>query len=216
MAKPDVPNSMHAANGASSISPTDGTSTGLESSTVSRAKKAFKAFDDLQNAAKEVLKYSETIGKVEEVLDRHDAMENASEKKDDEIAKLKSANEVQMDRYVKRWSAWQEEKVQLEHKAENLQNDLDARVRLTEKQKDEHAQSLEQVKKELETERKKVAKLTEELEMERTKAQEADRKLNSCNEQLKEWEENLCLLKEVDFKTLSVVFHTLVSMFGRH
>ncbi|MCJ1268927.1 hypothetical protein MMC22_008815 [Lobaria immixta] len=200
MAKPDVSNGTPAANGASSISPPDGTSTSLESSTVSRAKQALKALNDFQDAAKEMFKYPETLGKVEEALDRHDAMEKASKEKDLKIAQLESANQVQLSSHEKRWSAWEEKKSQLECKVKDLEKASEARAGETEKKRAIHEQSLAQVKKELETEKDNVAKLTKELEKANTKIQEANKKLNSCNERLKEWEGNLSLLKEVDFK----------------
>ena len=205
MARPDVSKS-NAANGASVISPTIGASTSPENSTASETRQAFKAWNDFQDAAKEMFKYSETLGKVEEALDQHNAMKNASEEKDLKIATLESANQVQLSCHEKRWSDWQEEKDQLERKVKALEKASKARAGVTEKERATHEQSLAQVKKELETEKKNVERLTKELEMANTKTQEADKKLNDCNEQLKKWECNLSSLKELDFEALSVIF----------
>lgn len=195
MVKPDVPNCPNAVNGASPNS---------EDSAVSRAKQAFKAWYGFQDAAKEMLKYSEALGNVEEVLDRHHAMENATRSKDTRIATLESANQVQIDGYEKRYSMWKEEKCQLERRVRDLETDLAARTGLSEKQKATHAQAVAQLKKDLETEKKTVAKLTKELETSNTKTQEANKRIGHCIEQLNDWEGNCALLKELDFKVLSV------------
>lgn len=206
MVKPDVPNGTHTANGPSSISAIDGAFMDPEGSIVSRAKKAFKVWYDLQDAAKEMVKYSEDLGKVEEVLDRHRGMEDATRSRDSRIATLESANQVSLDTYDKRYKAWEGEKSQLESKVKKLETDVAARARMTEKQKAAHAQSVAQMKKDLDTEKRTVAKLTKELEIANKKTQDTNTKLGRCNEQLKEWEGNLSLLKEVDFKVLSVRF----------
>lgn len=202
MAKSDV-NNTNAANGASI---TIGASTSPENSTASRTKQAIKAWNGLQDAAKEMFKYSDTLGKFEEALDRHNAMEIASEKKDREIERLESANQVLISSHEKRWSTWEEKKIELECKVKDLEKASETRAGVAERERATHEQSLVQVKKKLETEKENVAKLTKELDVANTKAQEVNKKLNSCNERLKEWEGNLNLLKEVDFKDLSVGF----------
>lgn len=195
MVKPDVPNGPNAVNGASPNS---------EDSAVSRAKQAFKAYYVFQDAAKEMLKYSEALGNIEEVLDRHHAMENATRSKDTLIANLESANQVHIDGYEKRYTMWNEEKCQLERRVRDLENDQAARMGVSEKQKATQAQAVAQLEKSLETEKKMVAKLTKELETSNTKTQEANKRIDHCMQQLEDWEGNCALLKELDFKVLSV------------
>lgn len=204
MSKSDVPNDRHAAKDASNLLATHGASFVPDDPTISSAKQAFKAWYGFQDAAKEMLKYSEALGKVEEVLDRHNAMENATHSKDAHIAMLEAANQYHIDGYDKRYSAWTEEKGQFERRVKELESSLAARDGVTEKQKITHAQAVAQMKKDLEKEKNDVAKLTKELETANTKTQEANKKLGRCMEQLKEWESNLSLLKELDFKVLSV------------
>ena len=204
MVKPDVPNGTNTANGPSSISAIDGASMDPEGSTVSRAKQAFKVWYGLQDAAKAMLKHSEDLGKVEEVLDRHRAMEDATHLKDIRIAALESANQLSLDAYDKRYKTWEGEKSQLESRVKKLESDITARVGATEKQKTTHAQSVAQMKKDLDNEKKTTAKLKKDLEIANNKTLEANTQLGRSNEQLKEWEGNLSLLKEVDFKVLSV------------
>lgn len=214
MVKPDIADGTHGANGASNISPANGVTKYQEDSTVSGAKQAFKAWLGFQDAVQEMLKYSESLGKVEEILDRHNAIENATQSKDAHIAKLESAAQVNMDQYEKRYNMWTEEKSQLELKVKDLESDLAARVGVTEKQEANHAQAVAQMKKDLETEKKTVSKLKKEIETASTKTQDATKKLGICLEQLKEWEGNLSLLKELDFRVLSVTFLLWFSCLG--
>ena len=195
MVKPDVPNGPNAVNGASPIS---------EDSAVSRAKQAFKAWYGFQHAAKEMLEHSEDLGNVEEVLDRHDAMENATRSKDTLIAKLESANQLQIEGYEKRYTMWKEEKCLLERRVRDLETDQAARMEGLEKQKAIHAQAVEQLEKDLESEKKMVAKLRKELETSNTKTQEANKRIGRCIQQLEDWEGNCAPLKELDLKVLSV------------
>ncbi|MCJ1423319.1 hypothetical protein MMC29_001201 [Sticta canariensis] len=191
MVKPDVPNGPNAVNGASPNS---------EDPAISRAKQAIKACCGFQDAAKEMLKYSEALGNVEEVLDRHHAMEDATRSNETLIAKLESANQVQIDGYEKRYTMWNEEKCQLERRVRELETDQAARMGVSEKQKATHAQAVAELEKDLEKEKKMVAKLTKELEASNTKTQEANKKIGRYIEQLKDWESNCALLKELDLK----------------
>lgn len=193
MSKPDVPNGTQAANGASK---------NPEDSTMSRAKQAIKAWNGFQDAAKELLKYSEALGKVEEVLDRHDDIEKEIQSKDVLVARWESAVQVQTDGYDKRYSTWKEEKCRLENRVKDLETDLATRAGAAEKQKFTTAQAVTQIKKDLDNEKKTVAKLAKELETANNKTQEANKKLGRCSEQLKEWEGNLSHLKELDLKVL--------------
>lgn len=193
MFKPDVSNGNQAGNGAP---------TNPEDFTMSRAKQAIKAWNGFQDAAKELLKYSEALGKVEKVLDRHDDIEKEIQSKDVRIAELDSASQILIDGYDKRYNTWNDEKSRLGRRVKDLETDLAERARVTEKQKSTHAQAVTQIKKDLETEKKTVAKLTKELETANTKTQEANEKLGRCNEQLEEWEGNLSHLKELDLKAL--------------
>lgn len=195
MVEPDVPHGPNAVNGASSNS---------EDSAVSRAKQAFKAWYGFQDAAKEMLKHSDALGNVEEVLDRHHVMEEATRSKDSLIAKLDSANQLQIDGYEKRYTMWKEEKCQLERRVRDLETDQAAKMGASDKQRANHAQAVAQLKKDLETEKKNVAKLTKELETSNTKTQEANKRVARCNEQLEDWKGNCAPLKELDFKVLSV------------
>lgn len=203
MVKPDIADDTHGANGAA---PSNGVTIYPEDSTVSRAKQAFKAWSSFQDAVKEMLKYSDSLGRVEEILDRHNAIEHATQSKDAHIATLESATQVQLDGYDKRYNKWTEEKSQLELKVKDLESDLAARVRITEEQEANHAKAVAQMKKDLEREKKTVLKLKKDLEIASTKTEDANEKLGHYMAQLKEWEGNLSLLKELDFKALSVTF----------
>lgn len=202
MSKPEVNNGTHAANGATSISSKNGNSTDPKNFPVSRAKQAIISWHGFQDAAKEMLKHSEALGEVEEILDKHNDREIAAHARDVRIDKLESANQELMNGYDKRYSAWKEENCQLEHRVKELESDVNTRTGLTEKQKVTHKQAVAQMKKDIESEKKTVAKLTKELEIASAKTQEAYKKLGHCNEQLKEWEGSLSLLKELDFKVL--------------
>ncbi|MCJ1462278.1 hypothetical protein MMC07_000878 [Pseudocyphellaria aurata] len=200
MSKPEAHNGNNTANGATNISPKNGVSTDSEGLSVSRAKEAIKSWYGFQDAAKEMLKHSEALGKVEEILDNHFDRADVAHKNGIRVAELQSAIQELMVGYEQRYSTWKEEKCQLERRVKDLESEVATGEGVAEKQNINHKQAVAQIKKETESEKKTVAKLTKELETANAKTQQANTKLDRCNEQLKEWEGSLSLLKELDFK----------------
>ena len=180
-----------------------------------RAKQASTAWHNLEDAWKGVSQHSSVFLQIAEAMDRHDTMQVTTQKKDKNIAELESAMQVQIDQHEKRYTKWEQEKSQLEHRITDVRTDLSAQAQgMLKKQKATHIQEIEKLKKELEAERRTVATLKEEMEKARTRKEKAEEQLRYCTKQVSEWDGYLSLLKDVDLKKLYVNCCSCVRLFA--
>ena len=201
-----------APNGASSVNSTtpikgsiitSSTSVVPKGSFALKAKQASSAWRSFEDAWRNISEHSPTFLQIAEAMDRHDAMQIATQKKDQNIAELESAIQIQIDQHEKRYTKWRQEKSQLEQQAIDLKANLSTQAQNTlKKQKATHVQEVEKLKKELEAERKTVATLKGELERASARTKSAEEERSCCVKQLGEWKGYLSLLKDIDFKKL--------------
>ena len=168
----------------------------LKASFASKAKQAASALRNLEDALKNISEHSLVLSKAAEVMDRQCTMELEIQKKHKRIADLELSYQIQTEEFGKQYTKWKEQNSQLEHQIRKSEADLTAKARNTSKErKAAHAREVGELRKELETEKKKVATRTEELNQTNAKTKMVEAKL-------KEWERYVSLLKDVDFKAL--------------
>ena len=201
-----------APNGASSMNSTTSTNGNTVNGSTSvapgasftvKAKQASSAWHNFQNAWKILSEHSPVFLQIAEAMDQHDNMQVMMHDKDEKIAKLESAFQVQMDQHGKCLTIWEQEKSQLEQRGAEIEAKISAQAQSTlKKHKATHMQDVEKLKKELESDKKTVATLKEELGKANTKTARAKEELSHCTKQVSEWEGYLSLLKDIDFKKL--------------
>ncbi|MCJ1377893.1 hypothetical protein MMC17_000989 [Xylographa soralifera] len=184
---------------------TSSTSVAPKDSFAFKAKQASSAWRSFEDAWKNISEHSPVFLQIAEAMDRHNTMQDATQKKDKNIAELKSTIQIQMDQHEIRYTKWRQEKSQLEQRAINLKTDLSTHANgLLKDQKATHIQEVKKLTKELEAERKAVATLKEELEKARTRTGRVEEELSCYAKQLSEWEGYLSLLKDIDLKKLEI------------
>ena len=181
------------------------------------AKQASSIWRDFENALKALTEHSSLFSTVVETVDQYNALKNEVQQKNARIDKLESSHEIHIEQSTKRQNKWEkektelerrlsEEKIQGERKVKKIENDLATKARVdSEKQAANYSQEIKELKKELSTEKKKVAARNEELEKANTKAKADEVELGRYTNRLKEWESYLSLLKTVDFAALCVI-----------
>ena len=203
------PSAANAVSSVNSTTPINGNTVTSSTSVVSkdsfafRAKQASRAWHGLEDAWRNISEHSPVFLQVAEAMDRHNAMQVETQKKDKKIVELESTIQIQMDQHEKRYTKWRQEKSQLEQQAINLKANLSTQAEgMLNKQKVTHIQEAEKMMKALEAERKTVATLKEELEKASTRTKRAEEELSCCTKQLSEWEGYLSPLKDIDFNKL--------------
>ncbi|MCJ1247115.1 hypothetical protein MMC30_004326 [Trapelia coarctata] len=166
----------------------------LKASFASNAKQAASALRNLEDALKNISEHSPVLSKAAQVMDRQRDMELEIQKTHKRIADLELSYQIQTEEIGKSYAKWKEQNSQLEHQVRKIEADLTAKARdISKEQKTAHAREVGELRKELETEKKKVATRTEELN-------QANAKTKMAEARLKEWERYVSLLKDVDFK----------------
>ena len=179
------------------------TSSARKDSFASKAKKASSAWRNLDGALKDVSEHSEVFFKIAEAMDQYNAMKAEVQEKDQRIADLESGFQTHNEEVGKSYVRWNEDKIRLEQQVRKAETDLNAKVQeASEKRKAAHTREVGEMKKELETEKIKVARQAEELEKANMRIRRAEMELSRCTTQLRVWEGYLSSLKDVDFKAL--------------
>jgi chromosome segregation ATPase len=136
-------------------------------------------------------------------MDRCSALELESRTKDTRISAMQSSNEVHIKEFEKRYSKWDKEKNRLGLQITKMEAEMTAQAeRIRREQKDAHAREIREVWKELEAEKKSAATLDEKLERASTKIKTMEMELALCNGRLREWEDHVSGLKDIDLEAL--------------
>ena len=168
----------------------------LRASFAFKAKQASSALRNLKDALGNVSEHLPVLSKAADVMDRQCAMDHMIQTKDKRIADLELSYQIQTEEFAKRYAKWKEQNSHLEHQVGKIEADLTAKARDTSKErKAAHAREVGELRKELETEKKKVAARTEELN-------QANAKTKIAEARLREWERYVSLLKDMDLNAL--------------
>jgi hypothetical protein len=201
--KPSVSNGTSVTKGINVTTATKNTSAAPKESFAARASSASAAWRDFEGVLKRISKYSSAYSDIELAMDQHSAMELETRTKDTHISNLESILEVQVQEFEKRYSKWNMEKSQLELRAVNVETEVTTRAkRIIKEHEDARARESEELRKELEAERKNVVALSEKLERATIKMKKGEMELSLCNVRLTEWEGHVSILKDMDVEAL--------------
>ena len=169
------------------------------------ASNAAGAWRNFETALQAISEYSLVFSSITETVDRNEVLTREVREKDNRIANLQLGGQVQLEHVNTLFAKWEAEKNGFHQEKTKLKDSITKEhQRVLNQQKESYTQTIAKLRKELEAEKKTTDTLRSELG---TMKQERDlihKKLDSCTEQLKEWDGYLSLLHEIDFASLYV------------
>lgn len=169
----------------------------------SRAKQALDAWQTLEKALVNISSHQKTFSEVAEAVNRHLATDIELQRKDAEIARLKTTLDTTHDQFTKRFTQWEIDREQLVEELNSKEIASEAKLKvLKQKSTALHAQEVENLKKALESEKKKSAALEVGLEDANKKIEKIEHELVECREEVDVWNDYTSDLKDVDFGKL--------------
>ena len=179
---------------------------------------AIAVLAELEAAIRKASKYAHTYADFGKILDQKSALElQISDKnteimtKDARIAFLEAHKAENMEDYEKRYTEWANEKTVLEQQVEDAKADAAERKKTAlMDQENKHKKEIAKLKKELATEKTKSGSLAQKLETSVGSETRLQQQLDLAKTTLKEWENKLSVLKDIDLGKLLVESHTHV------
>jgi len=178
-------------------------------STSSRPKQASSAFSEMEAAFRKMSKYRDVYSDMEKAIDRQTSTNLELTQKNARIAFLEQHQQQTMEDHEKRAANLKADIARLEDQLAKAKAEAIAQHRQAmEKQKADEAREI--LREELEVEKQKTAELNGELVRITTNATRVQQSLEHCRSQLKEWDNNLSLLWDIDLHALLVVTAALI------
>lgn len=171
--------------------------------TASRPKEASSAFSEMEAAFRKMSKYRDVYSDMEKAIDRQSSMNVELTQRNARIAFLEQHQQQTIEDHEKRAANLKADIARLEDQLAKAKAEAIAQHRQAmEKQKVEEAREI--LRGELEAEKQKTTELNGELVRITTNATRAQQSLEHCRSQLKEWDNKLSLLWDIDLHALLV------------
>ncbi|KAH0563502.1 hypothetical protein GP486_001923 [Trichoglossum hirsutum] len=181
-------------------------------STPSVLQQASSAFSEMEAAFKKMCRYADAYSDMEKTLDQQNSMAIELAKKDSRISFLEQYQQQAIVDHEKRATELKNEIARLRDQLVRTKAELTAQHGCAmEKRKAEEAR--DRLRNELEAEKQKTAGLNEDLGRIKTKLSRAQQGLEHCKSGLKEWENKLSLLWDIDVQAFTAEIKELSTQY---
>ncbi|KAL9098394.1 MAG: hypothetical protein Q9163_005938 [Psora crenata] len=172
-----------------------------------------------EEARQKIRRYSKAYASIEKYMDYASNLQltvagkdTQLREKDAEISRLNSNRQTMLQDFEDRYSKWSQQRDEQENRIKELELSL-AEAKAHAAEADGARASLKEKEAQLESKERKVTKMEQKLRKADDKSRDLKRQLDQSTDRLREWDEYISLVEEIDFASFGSRLSTLFSRF---